>query len=119
MRIILFFLLTLVLVGCGKLRLSSDEVGQYVFEPSHNGNESGWLLNTKTGYLRWCSYSFDSQSACKVISRRPTAEELQETRRKEMVRQLEAEAAAAGAKATADRDAIMRGSTVRGSAPIN
>ena len=54
MKLILLSLLMLVLLGCGEIRLTSSEVGEWVFH--NNDNATGWLLNSKTGHLKWCVY---------------------------------------------------------------
>ena len=62
MKILAFCAVTLVLAGCdsafelGVGNTESDEIGTWVFVPSSlNTVPNGFLLNTKTGYLQYCS----------------------------------------------------------------
>ena len=61
MRLLLLSLLTLVLVGCGEIRLEigEDDVGEvgtytWIPEPDLNNYQNAYLVNTKTGNVQWC-----------------------------------------------------------------
>jgi uncharacterized protein YceK len=86
MRLILLSLLTLVLVGCGEIRLEVGEddsgyvgeVGTYawmpqpdVVHPTGGVQQSAYLVNTRTGVVQSCLkyVTTDSEFLCVFVAR--------------------------------------------------